>query len=276
LSDARRSRRQSSLVILVDQSESDESSRADSRRARCVVLWNTAAMAKLDTHIIGIPDWVDVMVETTEQREALMSFYSSLHGWTWKWAARIWATTRLPTRGASVMGLGQGPVVTARWCVLLDRRHQRLGRNRGRVGRDGLHGPMEVPGAGIMALSRTRRVPCTDSGKRASSRASASPTRPMHRGGTTTRPMTGRGRGLLHDVDRPHVIEPSPGCGSSTSVSSGSRASQKIRCLSAGSAVELHLRRRNARGGARQDPQARWHHRARRDAGTRKRDLRFY
>ena len=52
-------------------------------RARVRVLWNTAAMPKLETHIIGIPSWVDVMVETTEQREALMKFYSSLYGWTW-------------------------------------------------------------------------------------------------------------------------------------------------------------------------------------------------
>jgi len=49
-----------------------------------VVLWNTAAMAKLDTHIIGIPDWVERHGRDTEQREALMSFYSSLHGWTWE------------------------------------------------------------------------------------------------------------------------------------------------------------------------------------------------
>jgi len=62
-------------------------------------------------------------------------------------------------------------------------------------------GPMEVPGAGIMALVTDPTVPCTDSGKRASSRASASPTRPMHRGGTTTRPMTRpRPRPYLHTL----------------------------------------------------------------------------
>jgi len=72
---------------------------------------------KLDTHIIGIPDWVDVMVETTEQREALMSFYSSLHGWTWEVGGENMGYYSIAhSEGASVMGLVKVPVVTARWC----------------------------------------------------------------------------------------------------------------------------------------------------------------
>jgi len=175
------------------------------------------------------------MVETTEQREALMSFYSSLHGWTWEVGGENMGYYSIAhSEGASVMGLRS----RSRWsrrdgAVLLDRRHQRLGRNRGRVGRDGLHDPMEVPGAGIMAL-------VTD------------PTGAVH---GLWQEGEFKGFGVAYEANAPGwydhasddpaaaaayyttltgntVIEPSPGMRSSTSVSSGVRASQKIRCLS--------------------------------------------
>ena len=138
-------------------------------------------------------------------------------------------------------------------------------------------GPMEMPGAGIMAL-------VTD------------PTGAVH-GLWQARDF--QGFGVAYEPNAPGwfdhassdpdaaatyystltghtVIEPSPGMKvlnvgeqwfASFSRESGPRAT--------GGAVELDLRRRHARGGARQDPRTRRHHRARRDAGARECDLAF-
>ena len=82
------------------------------------------------------------MVETAEQREALMNFYSSLYGWTWEVGEEQMGYYSIANHdGAPVMGLGQGPGCAGRdGAVLRDRRHQRLGRQGGRTRRHGLHG----------------------------------------------------------------------------------------------------------------------------------------
>ena len=67
-------------------------------------------MPKLDNSPYGIPGWVDAAVETTEQREALMKFYSSLYGWTWEVGEEQMGYYSIASyNGAPVMGLGQGP-----------------------------------------------------------------------------------------------------------------------------------------------------------------------
>jgi predicted enzyme related to lactoylglutathione lyase len=111
-------------------------------------------MPKLDTHIIGIPDWVDVMVETTEQREALMNFYSALYGWTWDIGdEKMGYYSIAQFDGAPVMGLGQGPGGTGAMVpYFLTDDMNTSAATAAELGGTVFMGPMEIPGAGIMAL----------------------------------------------------------------------------------------------------------------------------
>jgi predicted enzyme related to lactoylglutathione lyase len=111
-------------------------------------------MPKLDTHIIGIPDWVDVMVETTEQREALMNFYSALYGWTWDIGdEKMGYYSIAQFDGAPVMGLGQGPGGTGAMVpYFLTDDINASAATATELGGTVFMGPMEIPGAGIMAL----------------------------------------------------------------------------------------------------------------------------
>ncbi len=57
-----------------------------------------------------MPCWVDVMVETSEQRLAVMDFYSSLYGWTWDVNGEEMGHYSIANLdGSPVMGVGQGP-----------------------------------------------------------------------------------------------------------------------------------------------------------------------
>ena len=57
-----------------------------------------------------MPCWVDVMVETTEQRQAVMDFYTSLYGWTWDVNGEEMGYYSIAgLDGSPVMGVGQGP-----------------------------------------------------------------------------------------------------------------------------------------------------------------------
>ncbi len=150
-------------------------------------------MAKLDTHIVGIPSWVDVMVETAEQREGLMDFYSGLYGWTWDVGEEQMGYYSIANLGdgSPVMGLGQGPGATGAMVpvVFATGRHRRDGGQGDRTRWERLHG----------ADGRTRhRVDGVGHGpdggrprsmrRGATSRALASRTKRMHRGGSTTPP----------------------------------------------------------------------------------------
>ncbi|MFI5035807.1 MAG: hypothetical protein ACHQFZ_06345 [Acidimicrobiales bacterium] len=67
-------------------------------------------MPQITSHDPGMPCWVDVMVETTEQREALMAFYGALHGWTYDVGGEEMGYYTIASKdGQAVMGLGQGP-----------------------------------------------------------------------------------------------------------------------------------------------------------------------
>ncbi len=58
----------------------------------------------------GMPIWVDMSVETSEQREALMAFYSAVHGWTWDVSGPEMGSYSLASsNGQTVFGLGEGP-----------------------------------------------------------------------------------------------------------------------------------------------------------------------
>lgn len=111
-------------------------------------------MAKLDTHIVGIPSWVDVMVETAEQREGLMDFYSGLYGWTWDVGEEQMGYYSIANLdGSPVMGLGQGPGATGAMVPYfatddIDATAARATELGGNV----FMGPMVVPDTGSMAL----------------------------------------------------------------------------------------------------------------------------
>lgn len=51
--------------------------------SRVAALWQTSPVPTIDAHNPGMPCWVDVSVETVEQRHSLMDFYASLFGWTY-------------------------------------------------------------------------------------------------------------------------------------------------------------------------------------------------
>ena len=61
-------------------------------------------------HAAGMPCWIDTNVETREQREALIAFYSALFGWTFEvGSAEIGFYSMGLNQGEPVLGIGQGP-----------------------------------------------------------------------------------------------------------------------------------------------------------------------
>jgi predicted enzyme related to lactoylglutathione lyase len=111
-------------------------------------------MPKLDNITIGIPGWVDAMVETTEQREALMKFYTSLYGWTWDVGDEQMGYYSIASlNGAAVMGIGQGPGGAGAMVPYFYTDDIAISAATATsLGGTVFMGPMEVPGAGVMAL----------------------------------------------------------------------------------------------------------------------------
>jgi predicted enzyme related to lactoylglutathione lyase len=111
-------------------------------------------MSKLETHPNGIPTWVDTMVETTEQREALMSFFASLYGWTWEIGDENMGYYSIASLdGAPVMGLGQGPGGQGAMVPYFATDDiNATAAKAADLGGTVFMGPMEIPGAGTMAL----------------------------------------------------------------------------------------------------------------------------
>jgi len=94
------------------------------------------------------------MVETTEQREALMSFYTSLYGWTWEVGDENMGYYSIANAdGAPVMGLGQGPGGQGALVPYFGTDDiNATAAKAAELGGTVFMGPMEVPGAGTMAL----------------------------------------------------------------------------------------------------------------------------
>ncbi len=111
-------------------------------------------MTKLDTHPNGIPTWIDVMVETTEQREALMNFYTSLYGWTWEVGGEQMGYYSIANSdGVPVMGLGQGPGGAGAMVPYFATDDiNAAAAKAAELGGTVFMGPMEIPDAGTMAL----------------------------------------------------------------------------------------------------------------------------
>jgi predicted enzyme related to lactoylglutathione lyase len=111
-------------------------------------------MPKIETHINGMPVWNDVMVETAEQRQGVMDFYTSLYGWTWDVGAEEMGYYSIANHnGEAVMGLGQGPGGTgAMTPYFLTDDIDASAAKASSLGGTVVMGPMVVPGAGSMAI----------------------------------------------------------------------------------------------------------------------------
>jgi uncharacterized protein len=111
-------------------------------------------MPKIETHINGMPVWNDVMVETAEQRQGVMDFYTSLYGWTWDVGGEEMGYYSIANlNGEPVMGLGQGPGgAGALTPYFLTDDIDASASKATALGGTVVMGPMEVPGAGSMAI----------------------------------------------------------------------------------------------------------------------------
>jgi predicted enzyme related to lactoylglutathione lyase len=111
-------------------------------------------MSKIETHASGIPSWVDVMVETSDQRQGVMDFYTSLYGWTWSVGGEEMGYYCIASLdGEPVMGVGQGPggVGAMTPYFATDDIDASIAKAT-ELGGNVFMGRQEVPGAGIMAL----------------------------------------------------------------------------------------------------------------------------
>jgi hypothetical protein len=101
-----------------------------------------------------MPSWVDIMVETSDQRQAVMDFYASLYGWTWDVGGEEMGHYSIANLdGEPVMGVGQGPGGAGAMVPYfatddLDASIARATQLGGNV----FVGPQVVGGAGAMAL----------------------------------------------------------------------------------------------------------------------------
>ncbi len=111
-------------------------------------------MPKIETHVNGMPVWNDVMVETAEQRQGVMDFYTSLYGWTWDVSGEEMGYYSIASlNGEPVMGLGQGPGGSGSLIpYFLTDDIDASASKASALGGTVFMGPMEVPGAGSMAL----------------------------------------------------------------------------------------------------------------------------
>jgi predicted enzyme related to lactoylglutathione lyase len=111
-------------------------------------------MVLFTEHAAGKPCWVDVNVETSEEREALMAFYSALFGWTFEVGTpETGFYSRALHKGQPVMGIGQGPggaghLVTYFSTPDLDFTLQLVWAQGGQL----VMGPMQIMDFGSMAL----------------------------------------------------------------------------------------------------------------------------
>ncbi len=116
--------------------------------------WNNAAMPKLEDHLVGVPNWVDVTVETTEQRDALMSSFTSLYGWTWEVGGEEMGHYSIAQyESAPVFGVGVGPGGAGAMVPYFATDDiNATAAKAAELGGTVFMGPMEVPEAGTMAL----------------------------------------------------------------------------------------------------------------------------
>lgn len=116
--------------------------------------WQAETMAKISTHTMGTPVWADLNVETTEDRERLMGFFTALFGWSWDVNGPDMGHYSIATHdGAAVMGIGQGPGGAGVPTVYFGVRDIAAAVSLATAaGGTEVMGPMEVPETGHMAI----------------------------------------------------------------------------------------------------------------------------
>jgi predicted enzyme related to lactoylglutathione lyase len=111
-------------------------------------------MALFTEHGAGMPCWVDANVETREQRESLIGFYSALFGWTFEvGSAETGFYSIARSAGQPVLGIGQGPGGAGHMVTYFSTPDIALSLERAK-GKGGqlVMGPMQIMDQGTMAL----------------------------------------------------------------------------------------------------------------------------
>jgi predicted enzyme related to lactoylglutathione lyase len=111
-------------------------------------------MTLFTEHAAGMPCWIDVNVETREQREGLIAFYSALFGWTFdEGAAETGFYSIAYHEGQPVLGIGQGPGGAGNMVTYFSTPDIALSlkRVKARAGQL-VMGPMQIMDSGTMAL----------------------------------------------------------------------------------------------------------------------------
>jgi uncharacterized protein len=111
-------------------------------------------MPQISSHKSGMPCWVDVMVETTEQRRGLMAFYNALFGWTYdEGGEEMGHYTIASLAGQAVLGIGQGPGAEGKLVTYFATQDiEASAAAASSLGAKVFMGPMDVTDVGKMAL----------------------------------------------------------------------------------------------------------------------------
>lgn len=113
-------------------------------------------MPDFTEHIAGMPCWIDTNVETRDQREALIKFYSALFGWTFEVGpVESGAYSTAFYKGRAVLAIGeqaggQGDWVTYFSTDDIDQSVGRVKENGGQI----LIGPRQVKEFGFWAVAK--------------------------------------------------------------------------------------------------------------------------
>lgn len=111
-------------------------------------------MPRVTAHAPGRPCWVDVTVENSDQRRALMRFYESLFDWTFdEGGAEMGFYTIASHDSQAVMGLGEQPGADGRATTYFATDDAAASAARAaELGATVVMGPMDVAEVGTMAL----------------------------------------------------------------------------------------------------------------------------
>lgn len=111
-------------------------------------------MPNFTGHIAGMPCWIDANVETRDQREALIEFYSALFGWTFEVGpVESGSYSTAFHKGKAVLAIGEQVGSQGNWVTYfstdeIDQSVERVKENGGQI----LIGPRQVKEFGFWAV----------------------------------------------------------------------------------------------------------------------------